>query len=139
MMNGMKKKEDGDGFAMEHAELTERIIKCCYEVANELGVGFVESVYKKALLQALRDAGMAAREEIPLRVMFRGQCVGEFFADILAEEKVIIELKAVRALAPEHVAQVLNYLNATGLPIGMLVNFGTSRIEIRRLRRQGKD
>ena len=120
---------------MEHSEITEKILKCCFEVANELGAGFLESVYRKALLIALKQAGLQATEEAPLKVLFRGQCVGEFFADILVEEKVVVELKAVKAIAPEHQAQVINYLNATGFSVGLLVNFGNQKIDYKRVHR----
>lgn len=113
-------------------ELTEQIISACFEVSNELGCGFLESVYEKALLIALRDKGFKTEAQIPLKVLFRGQLVGEFFPDILVEDKVLLELKAVKALAPEHMAQVMNYLKATGIEVGFLVNFGNPKLEYRR-------
>lgn len=117
---------------MIHEDLTEKIIKACFEVSNELGCGFLESVYQKALLIALREAGLNAVSQVPLKVLFRGQSVGDFFPDIIVEDTVILELKAVKALAPEHLAQVMNYLKATGIEVGFLINFGTPKLEYRR-------
>jgi GxxExxY protein len=113
-------------------ELSEQVIGACFEVSNELGIGFLESVYEKALLIALRDRGLKAESQVAVRVSFRNQAVGEFFADIVIEDQIIIELKAVRGIAVEHVAQVLNYLRATGKEVGLLVNFGTKKLEYRR-------
>jgi GxxExxY protein len=121
---------------MLYGEITESILGACFEVMNELGAGFIESVYEKALLIALRDRGLSAQSQVPLSVIFRGEKVGEFFADILVEGKVIIELKAAKALAPEHQAQLINYLKATGLEVGLLVNFGPTKLEYRRLNRK---
>jgi GxxExxY protein len=117
---------------MVHEELTERILSACFEVSNELGSGFLESVYQKALLIALAEAGLKAQPQVPLKVMYRHRTVGEFYADIIVEDMVLLELKAVKALAPEHLAQVMNYLKATGIGIGLLLNFGTPRLEYRR-------
>ena len=117
---------------MIHEELTEKILKVCFDVSNELGSGFLESVYEKALLIALAEAGLKAQSQIPLKVMFRGQIVGEFFPDIIVEDTVLLELKAVKALAPEHLAQVMNYLKATGIEVGFLINFGNPKLEYRR-------
>lgn len=113
-------------------ELTEQILSACFEVSNELGCGFLESVYQKALLIAIWDKGLKAESQIPLKVVFRGQTVGVFFPDIIVEDKVILELKAVKALAPEHFAQIMNYLKATGMDVGFLVNFGNPKLEYRR-------
>jgi len=117
---------------MIHEELTEKILNACFEVSNELGCGFLESVYQKALLIALMEAGLKAESQTPLRVIFHGQLVGEFFPDIIVEDSVLLELKAVKALAPEHLAQVMNYLKATSIEVGFLVNFGSPRLEYRR-------
>jgi len=124
---------------LEHGDITEKILGCCFEVINELGAGFLESVYEKALLAALHDSGLQAEGQVPLRVFFRGQCVGEFFADVFVENTVIVELKAVKALAPEHQAQLINYLKAAGKPVGLLVNFGNARLEYKRLYGKGKE
>jgi GxxExxY protein len=118
---------------MKHEKLTEEIIGACFEVANELGSGFLESVYEKALLLVLNRKNINAVTQAPVTVSFRGEQVGSFFADLLVEDEVIVELKAVKALAPEHLAQVINYLKATGLETALLVNFGSKKVEYRRL------
>ncbi len=118
---------------MLHQEVTEIILGCCFDVSNELGSGFLESVYEKALLQLLREKGLKVIAQAPIAVTFRGQIIGEFFADILVDAKIVIELKAVKKLSPEHLAQVINYLKATGLETGLLVNFGCQKLEYRRL------
>ncbi len=120
---------------MLYRELTEQVIECCLDVIRELGSGFLESVYEKALLVALAQKGLSARSQVPLKVRFRGEVVGEFFADIMIDDKLIVELKAAKALLPEHQAQVINYLKATGTDVGLLVNFGTPKLEVKRLYR----
>ena len=120
---------------MKHEEITREVIGCAFEVINELGAGFLESVYEKALLLALRQKGLTALSQHPVKVMFRGECVGEFYADIFVEGKVIVELKTVKAIAPEHQAQVINYLNATGIEVGLLFNFGNPKLEYKRFTR----
>jgi len=117
---------------VQYDELTEKILGAAFEVSNELGCGFLESVYEKALLVALKDLDLTTEAQKPLKVSFRSHVVGDFVADIVVEHKVLLELKAVKALAPEHIAQVLNYLKATGLEVGLLINFGNSRLEYRR-------
>ncbi len=119
---------------MLYEELTAKALEACFEVAKELGAGFLESVYEKAFI-ALHQKGLEAKAQFPLSVKFRGQTVGEFYADILLEGKVIMELKAARSLTPEHQAQVINYLKATGIEVGLLVNFGNPRLEYKRLHR----
>ncbi len=116
-----------------HEELTSLILSACFEVINELGAGFLESVYEKALLIALHQKGPKAIAQVPIDVSFRGESVGHFYADILVEDTVVIELKAVTALAPEHKAQLINYLKATGIEVGLLINFGNPKLEYRRL------
>jgi GxxExxY protein len=118
---------------MEFESITEEILGACFEVANELGAGFLESVYEKALLIALVQRGFKVQSQAPLVVKFRGEDVGKFYADLMIEDKVVVELKAVKALLPEHLAQTINYLKATGLQTALLVNFGTKRLEYRRL------
>lgn len=111
---------------------TEKIIAAVYEVSNELGAGFLESVYEKALLISLRERGLTAHEQCPLTVTFHDEEVGAFFADIVVENKILLELKAVNALQSVHTAQILNYLKATKMPVGLLINFGTPKVELRR-------
>lgn len=113
-------------------ELIQSVIGACFEVSNELGAGFVESVYEKALLVALREKGFNADNQSKMQVVFRGVVVGNFCADIVVQNKLVIELKAVKMLLPEHIAQLLNYLRTSRKEAGLLVNFGRSRIEYRR-------
>jgi GxxExxY protein len=127
------------GMTLLYEDLTRKILEACFEVSNELGAGFIESVYHRALVIALRQKGLQVRSEVPISVMFRGQNVGEFYADLLVEEKIIVELKAVSALAKEHVAQVINYLYASGMDVGLLINFGTPKMEYRRLERRDRN
>jgi GxxExxY protein len=108
----------------KHRELTQRIIGVFYEVYNELGHGFLESVYENAMAIALREAGLAAFQQAPVTVRFRGEIVGDFRADLLVDAAVIVELKAVSAIDPAHEAQLLNYLRATDIEVGLLLNFG---------------
>lgn len=119
---------------MKHEELTATILKCCFEVSNELGAGFLESVYEKALVVALSQLGLSVQSQVALKVNFRGVIVGDFYADLIVENKVLLEIKAVSKLTPDHKAQVINYLNATGYQVGLLVNFGTARVEYFRFR-----
>lgn len=113
-------------------DLTEKIIAACFEVSNELGAGFLESVYEKALLIALTDKGLKAETQVPLKVVFRNRVVGDFYADTLVENLVIIELKAVKSIGTDHEAQLINYLKATNKRVGLLVNFGKPKLEWKR-------
>lgn len=117
---------------MLHEELSHKILQACFEVSNELGIGFLESVYQKALMIALTQKGINASAQVALNVNFRGVIVGEYYADVIVENKVLLELKAASALTKEHQAQLLNYLKATGKELGMLINFGTTKLEYRR-------
>ena len=118
---------------MQNDELTDKIIKTCFEVSNEIGSGFIEQVYRNALVIALGQKGLGAESEIPYSVYFRTKLVGQFTADIVVENKIILELKAVNFLTNEHQAQLINYLKASGLDVGLLINFGKPRCEIKRL------
>ena len=109
---------------LKHRELTEKIIGVFYNVYNELGHGFLESVYENAMAIDLQDAGLKVQRQVPLPVWFRSEKVGDFKADILVEESVLLELKCVRVFEPVHEAQLLNYLKATEIEIGLLFNFG---------------
>jgi len=117
---------------LKHGILTNKIIGTFYEVYNELGFGFLESVYENSLVIALREKGFKVEQQISVPVWFRGQRVGDFIADLLVEKTVILELKAVRAIDEAHKAQLLNYLRATEIEIGFLLNFGHSA-DFRRL------
>jgi len=104
--------------------LTEKIIGLFYDVYNELGYGFLESVYEQALLIALRQAGLDVEAQVEIPVRFRGLEVGNYKADLQVDRKVLIELKAARSLEKAHEAQILNYLKATNIEVGLLLNFG---------------
>ncbi len=118
---------------LQHESITEHILAACFAVRNELGAGFLETVYHNAMMIALTEKGLKAIKGYPLSVYYHEQVVGEFYADILVEGTVILELKAVTALTNVHKAQVINYLKATGIEVGMLVNFGANRLEYVRL------
>ncbi len=113
--------------------ITEKIIGCCYAVATVLGNGFLEKVYENALTHELLKSGLQFFQQHPIKVMYDDVEVGDYIADLLVENSVIIELKAVKALDNIHRAQCLNYLKATGMSVCLLVNFGTPRIEIKRI------
>ena len=115
-----------------HHDLTQRIIGVYYDVYAELGHGFLERVCQQAMVIALRDAGLRVAERVPFPVMFRGELLGEFFADIVVNDLVLVEVKSCPALEPRHKAQVINYLRASPLEVGLLLNFGPKR-EIDRL------
>jgi GxxExxY protein len=115
--------------------ITEKIIGYTYRVSNSLGIGFMEKVYENALAHDLITSGLRTIQQAPIKVLYDGIIVGDYFADLLVEDQVLVELKAVSMLKDEHVAQSLNYLRATGLEICLLINFGTSKVQIKRLRR----
>lgn len=114
----------GTRFAGLNADLTELVLKVFYEVYNELGGGFLESVYHKAFAMALRQASLAVSDEVAVPVHFRGALVGDFRADLTVNGCVLLELKAVSALDKMHEGQILNYLRATNFETGLLLNFG---------------
>jgi GxxExxY protein len=124
--------------AMQHSELTERIIGCAYDVYNTLGAGFLENVYERSLLIELQFAGLIARQQVPLNVYYREELVGQYFADIVVNQTVVIELKAGESLSRAHEVQLVNYLVATGMPTGLLINFGPEKVAVRRKVRQLK-
>jgi len=117
---------------MECEALTKKIIGCAFEVYNSMGFGFVERVYEKCLLIELAKAGIAAAPQEPIRVLYDGQSVGEFVADIVVENTVILELKSVRNIAEVHEVQLVNYLTATGKPVGLLLNFSPTELQVKR-------
>ncbi|MBA4184606.1 MAG: GxxExxY protein [Acidobacteria bacterium] len=118
--------------SLKHRDLTDKIIGTFYEIYNELGFGFLESVYENALLTALTEKGIKVGQQIPIPVWFRGKKIGDFVADLIVGDSVIIELKAVRTIQDAHKAQLLNYLRATEIEVGLLLNFG-QRPEFKRL------
>jgi GxxExxY protein len=121
---------------MEHDDLTRRIIGCAYRVYNAMGYGFLEAVYENCLLIELRASGLRVESQVPIKVRYLGQVVGEFVADLLVEDRVVVELKAVRTLLMIHEVQLVNYLKATGIDIGLLLNFGEQRVEVKRKLRE---
>ena len=117
---------------MEHEEITHKIIGSAYKVFNALGFGFLESVYKKAIIIELTKNNLKVEEEKPLKVYYDGQVVGDFYVDLFVEEAVIVELKSVQNLTKEHEIQLVNYLNGLRKEIGLLINFGPSGVEVKR-------
>jgi GxxExxY protein len=114
-------------------QITERVIGCIYEVANRLGCGFLEKVYENALLVELTHAGLKAKQQEPINIFYRDALGGQYFADLLVEDSVVIELKIVKSFDDVHTAQCLNYLRATGIKVCLLVNFAKPRVEIKRI------
>jgi GxxExxY protein len=121
---------------LSNDDLTGKVIGACFDIANELGHGFLEGVYLNALMVALHERGLRAQRQVPLKVRFHDIVVGEFFADIVVEDEVILELKSVDCLVTEHQAQLINYLTATGFEVGLLINFGQPKLEYKRCRRR---
>ncbi len=123
---------DEHSVGLKHAELTDKIIGVYYDVYNELGYGFLESVYEESMAMALREAGLQLERQVAVPVLFRGHQVGDFRADLLVEHKILLELKAARTLDRSHEAQLLHYLRATEVETGLLFNFG-EKPQFRRL------
>jgi GxxExxY protein len=117
---------------MNHADSTEPIIGCSYRIYNVLGSGFLESVYERALEIELGKLNIPVKFQQSLNVLYDGQSVGVFIADLVVDNKIIVELKAVKCLAVAHEVQLVNYLAATNISIGLLINFGESKVEIKR-------
>ncbi|MDE3165890.1 MAG: GxxExxY protein [Acidobacteriota bacterium] len=115
------------------ATLTERVLGAVFEVSNTLGAGFLEKVYERALLREFALRGISATAQVSFEVVYKDQCVGEYFADILVEEVLVVELKCVERLANEHTAQCLNYLRASGRRLCLLVNFQKPKVEWKRI------
>jgi GxxExxY protein len=109
---------------LKHGDITKRAIGAAFDVYNELGFGFVEKVYENSMVVELQRAGIAVRQQDPIKVFYREVLVGDYIADLIVEDKVLIELKAVANLDPCHEVQLVNYLKATGIPVGLLMNFG---------------
>ncbi len=117
---------------MKHKEITEKIIGCAYRVYNQMGFGFLESVYEKCLLIELRNSGLKAESQKPVTVYYHDEIVGNFMTDVIVNDTVIIELKSVRKINKAHEVQLVNYLVATGKPVGLIINFGESQVGIKR-------
>lgn len=113
--------------------VTEKVINCVYRVSNTLGSGFLEKVYENALAFELQQNGLRVKQQHPVNVLYNGHLVGDYIADLLVENSVLVEIKAVRALDEVHSAQCMNYLKATGLKVCLLVNFGKPRADIKRV------
>jgi GxxExxY protein len=107
-----------------HKDVTDLIIKAFYNVYNTLGYGFLEKVYENAMMIELRKLGLTAQRQVPIKVFYEEEIVGEYFADIVVEENIILELKAAENLREEHECQLINYLKATKIEVGLLLNFG---------------
>ena len=113
--------------------ITEQVIGCAFKVSNTLGTGFLEKVYQNALAYELRKSGLTVQQKFPIPVKYDGIIVGDYEADLLVEQTVLIELKAVKQLGEVEMAQCMNYLRATGLKLCLLINFGTPRVGIKRI------
>jgi GxxExxY protein len=117
---------------MEYQELTEKIIGCAYRIYNKMGFGFLESVYEKCMLIELRKEGLNAEAQRPIKVSYDNEIVGEFISDIIVEDTIILELKSVKKIVKAHEVQLVNYLVATDKPVGLVLNFGERKVEIKR-------
>jgi len=117
---------------MKHEEITHKIIGCAYKVHNTLGFGFLESLYKKAMVVEFTKLSLTYEVEKQLKVHYDEQIIGDFYIDLLVENEIIIELKSVQALAKEHEVQLVNYLNGMKLDFGLLINFGPAGVDVKR-------
>ncbi len=117
---------------MEYQNITEQIIKCAYKVYNTLGFGYLESVYEKSIIIELKKTGLDVESQNPITVRYDNEIVGSFIADLFVDKKVIVELKSIKTLTKAHEVQLVNYLTATGIDVGLLINFGESKVEVKR-------
>lgn len=117
----------------KHRELTGEIISCAFEVQNSLGCGFLEKVYQRALIYEFQAKGLKVEIEKPIKIVYKGQNIGIYVADLIVEGKVIVELKTVDFLTKVHTAQTLNYLKASGYEVGLILNFARPKLEYKRL------
>ncbi len=115
----------------KYSDITEKIIKASYEVHNNLDYGFLEKVYENSLAIELRNVGLNVKQQKPIKVLYKGELVGDYVADLMVEDKVIVEIKSVSKLEQVHGVQLVNYLKATGKEVGLLINFGKS-VEVKR-------
>lgn len=118
---------------MKHADITDQIIKAAFKVHNELGFGFLEKVYQNAMLVELKNKGLHVASEVATDVYYQNELVGQYFADLIVDQLVILELKSVAKLNKNHEVQLVNYLKATGLEVGLLINFGHSVVIKRKI------
>ena len=124
---------DTDTHGSEEGDLTEIVIGSAFEISRVLGAGFLEKVYERALIRELTLQGVGAKAQVSFPICYKGQYVGEYMADLVVEEKLIVELKCVDRFASEHLAQCINYLKASGLRVALLINFQRPRVEWRRV------
>ena len=117
---------------MEHEKITEKIIRSAFTVFNHMGSGYLESVYEQCMLIELRKEGLSVKSQHPIEVYYENQIVGHFIADFLIEDLIIVELRAVSQPTKIHEAQLVNYLIATGKDVGLLINFGSENVQIKR-------
>lgn len=117
---------------MQYEELTHKIIGCAYKVFNELGFGFLESIYKKAMIIELVKNNLKVEAEKPLKVYYDNQIIGDFYIDLYIEDKIIVELKSIETVVKQHEVQLVNYLQGLQKDIGLLINFGASGVEVKR-------
>ena len=120
-------------------ELSQKVIGAAFNVHNQLGFGFLESVYEKALSIELHKLGIYHQLQSPIQVLYDDQIVGDFVCDVLVEGSLVLELKSVQKLSTAHEVQLVNYLNATRLDVGLLINFGPTKVEVKRKYRQGRE
>lgn len=116
----------------KYADLTDKIIGACYKVYNTLGSGFLESVYENCLIIELKKLGLLVESQKSIQVFYDDQEVGYFIVDIIIDDKIILELKAIKELAKIHEVQLVNYLTATGIDVGLLINFGSKEVQVKR-------
>jgi len=121
---------------MKYGELTEKIIGCAFRVYNKMGFGFLESVYEKCLLIEFRKYGIDVESQKAITVYYDGEIVGDFVADMVVEDNIILELKSVKRIIKAHEIQLVNYLTATGKDVGLLLNFGERKVEVKRKLRE---
>lgn len=124
---------------MDVEKIVSSVIDCAYKVRHELMNGYLESVYENALMLELRNCGINAENQVPLKVLYKGVVVGEYRIDILVENCLIVEIKAVSDINSAHEAQLVNYLTATNIDNGLLINFGSEKLEVKRKYRVYKD
>jgi len=121
------------GKKYKHQELTSKILSCAFEVHNTLGCGFLEKVYERAMILELQANGLSIETQKPIKITYKGKDVGNYIADIIVENKVIVELKTAEFLTKIHKAQLLNYLRATGYEVGLILNFARPKLEYKRV------
>jgi GxxExxY protein len=117
---------------MEYEHITREVIGAAYRVFKTIGFGFLESIYKKAMIIELKKKGLKVEEEKPLKVYYEDQVVGDFFIDLFVEDEIVVELKSIQAISKEHEVQLVNYLNGVKKEVGLLINFGPSGVNVKR-------